>query len=176
MGPQNVPWVPQPGCSGSTGHPLVALQDQSLRIAANVPHPRCSTAPRLFPKTNGASMGSGGCSPHPTHPEAIGMWGSSISVLTHHSPREEQWGHRLQRFHGSAPSSPGTAQPFPPAGAEGADPDGKLRGISLLLLLLLLLFNSQGRGIYGPSLLIIRHSQIKMIDFRASFTAALGGY
>lgn len=96
--------------------------------------------------------------------------------LSADTPQSQGGAVGLQRFHGSAPSLPGTAQPFPPAGAEGAAPDGKLRGISLLLLLLLLLFNSQGRGIYGPSLLIIRHSQIKMIDFRASFTAALGGY
>lgn len=106
-GPLCVPkmlWVAQQGCIDSTVHPWVALQDRSSRIAANVPHPIAPWPHGFFsPKPMGPARGLGVHS-HPTNPEAVGMWGGSISVLTHRSPREEQWGHRLQRFHGSAPS------------------------------------------------------------------------
>lgn len=82
----------------------------------------------------------------------------SVSMGAHH--RSNYWG---------------KLQPFTTCRSRrGAVLNGKLHGVSLVLLLLL--FNSQGRRIYGLSLLIIRPSQIKMIDSSACFTAALGGY
>lgn len=101
----------------------------------------------------GAGEGRGRVNPRPGHPLI-----RSVSMGARRGPN---YGEKSQPF--------STCQ-----SKRGAALSGKLRGISLVLLLLL--FNSQGCGIYSLSLLIIRPSQIKMIDSHACFTAALGGY
>lgn len=100
-----------------------------------------------------AGGGQGEGNPPPSHPLI-----RSVSMGACHSPNYWE-----------------KSQPFSTCqSGRGAALSGKLRGISLVLLLLL--FNSQGCRIYGLSLVIIRPSQIKMIDSCACLTAALGGY
>lgn len=127
----------------------------SKSLVANVPPPRLAASPGLGPQQE--QLGGPGKGRERTNPPGRPLI-PSVSMGAHH--RSNYWG---------------KLQPFTTCRSRrGAVLNGKLHGVSLVLLLLL--FNSQGRRIYGLSLLIIRPSQIKMIDSSACFTAALGGY